>query len=175
MQRSEQLDTNTIQFVKPIYSLRKVYPQSSPGQTFDIGTGGGVESIFEVPAQAFNLARSYLYFTMTAAASATLNSEFNWTFTDVVTPIRQIQLYSAGGARFVDLDNAPNYTKIVNKVETPIEEFLEYDYHGQSDVYTNSIGRFLCRNNTLTSSNTKTLAAPYGFRHDNTPSSISYI
>lgn len=171
-QISNEVDYKSKLFVKPTYRMSRVLPYTG-GQSFNVGTGGGVESTFEIPTKVFNLSRSHLYFTMTAVASGAAGVG-NWAFTDCVTPIRQIQLYTRGGIYLCDLDNVPNYTKIVSKPETKLEEFLDYDFHGASVVYTESVGRFLCRNNTLQSSATKTLLLPYGKRHDNSNSNIAY-
>ena len=96
MQRAEQLDTQTINFIKPTYKLTKVNP-TSDGQAFSIPVGGGIESIIEIPVKVFNLARSYLYLTLTATSSGA--NRGNWAWTDVVTPILKfnyIQLVEHG-------------------------------------------------------------------------------
>src|SRR3954454_19559496 len=41
-------------------------------------------------------------------------------------------------------------------------------------LFIESVGRFLCRNNTLQSSATKTLLLPYGKRRDNSNANIAY-
>lgn len=166
---SVELDYKKETFIAPDYRLSKLLPQSG-GQTVAITTTGGQETIFELPQKAFNLSRSHITFIVTPIAGA----QFTWMFTDCFTPFRQLQLYTRSGIYLCDLNEVSNYTKVVWKPETKIEDFLEYDYVGNNTVYPGRAGRYLCRNNTLNTSVTKTLPLPFGGRHDATVSDLNY-
>lgn len=168
-QIAKELDYKKQAYASPDYRISKLLPQSG-GQTVTITTSGGQESIFEIPIKAINLSKSHIYFVITPTAGA----QFSWAFTDCFTPFRQLQLYTRSGIYLCDLNEISNYTKIVWKPETKLQEFLDYDYQGNNTVYTESVGRFLCRNNTLQNVNSKTLIAPFGLRYDNTNSNIAY-
>ena len=167
-----QLDYKKEEFIHPSYRYNKIMQQTG-GQNVTITSGGNSETIFEIPVKAFNLAQSYIEFTLTPAASgATPN--YNWLWTDCLTPFLTVQLYTRSGIYLCDLTNLTNYTKIAWKPETKLQEFLDFDYQGNDSVYTNSNGQMLCRNNTLPTSATKTLPLPFGLRHDNSNSNIPY-
>jgi hypothetical protein len=169
-QSSTQLDYKKTQFVHPNYRMSKLLPQSG-GQTVAISSAGGQETIFEIPVKAFNLARSFVSFVVTPTGLA---ANYNWSFVDCFNPFRQLQLYTRSGIYLCDLNEVGNYTKVMWKPEIKLEEFLDYDYLGNATVYTESNGRYLCRNNTLQNSATSTLLAPYGLRFNNSNSNIAY-
>lgn len=167
---SNQVDYKKELFLAPDYKLNRIFQQSG-GQTVTLTSGGGNESIFEIPVRSFNLARSHLYMTLTPTAVAGL---FNFAWVDCVTPIRQIQLYTRSGIYLCDLSEANTYTKIALKPETKIDEFLEYDIISNTAINTYSTHRYLSRNNTLQDSATITLLAPYAKRPNNTNSDVAY-
>ena len=167
--------TKSGRYIHPKYKLHRVIQQTG-GQQMVLPVGG-LEIIFEIPVKFFNFAQSYLYFTVSlpALAAATYGADkVNWFFTDAVTPILQIQLYTKAGIYLADLNHVPNYTKVVNKVETPLSEYLNYVTMQDSGINTQSVGQFLGRNNALLSSSTRTAASPFALRFDNTAASISY-
>jgi hypothetical protein len=169
---SHELDYKKQALIAPDYRLTKLLPQSG-GQIVTITTSGGQETIFEIPVKAFNLSKSYFTFVVTPTAPS-VNNNYNWAFTDCFTPFRQLQLYTRSGIYLCDLNEVSNYTKVVWKPETKLQDFLEYDFMGNSAVSTESVGRYLCRNNTLQNATTNTLLAPYGHRYDNSASNLAY-
>src|SRR5438270_6369127 len=90
MQISSQLDYQKINYAHPTYKYNKIFSITGL-QTQTISTAGGQENIFEIPVTAFNLAQSFLQFTVTATAAGANNA--NWFYNDVFATIRQIQLY----------------------------------------------------------------------------------
>ena len=68
----------------------------------------------------------------------------------------------------------PNYTKVVSKVETPPSEYLSLPAMQDSGIAAQSMGQFLGRNNSLGTSTTRTVVAPFALRFDNTASSVNY-
>jgi hypothetical protein len=123
MQMSTQIDYKKETYLHPSYRLNRILPQVG-SQNVTILPGGGVDTIFEIPTKTFNLARSVLEFTISPAA---VGAAYISAYKDCLTPIRQIQLYTRAGIYLCDLDNLPNYTKIVWKSEIPIQEYLDYD------------------------------------------------
>lgn len=165
MQIASQIDYSKKPYLEPKYKHSQVYQQSG-GQTQTLTASGGNESVFELPSKVFNLARSQLNFTLTPSAAGTAGTQYNWLFTDCVFPIRQIQLYTKSGIYLCDLLEVGNYTKIVSKAETKLDDFLTYPLVQGNDIVSNSWGRFSCRNNALVSSNTRTAASPFAQRFD---------
>ena len=100
--------------------LNKILPLSG-SQTVLI-TSGGNDTLIEIPTKVFNLARSHLYFVFTPATSG--GGNYNWMNMDVISMIRQIQLYTRSGIYICDLNFANKYTSAVFKVETKIDEYL---------------------------------------------------
>jgi hypothetical protein len=169
-QSSTQLDYKKMVYMHPDYRKSKILPQSG-GQTLNLIPAGGLETLFEIPVKAFNLAKSHIYFSMAPSAVAAANY---WAFSDCFTPFRQIQLYTRSGVYLCDLNEVSNYTKVMWKPETKLEQFTEYDLVGNADVYSESVSRLFSRNNSVINSATTTTTAPFALRWNNTSSSISY-
>lgn len=168
--------TKSGRYIHPKYKLHRVIQQTG-GQQMVLPVGGGLDSIFEIPVRFMNFAQSYLYFTVSlpALAAATYGADkINWFFTDAITPILQIQLYTKAGTYLADLNFVPNYTKVVGKVETPLSEYLSLPTMQDSGIAAQSMGQFLGRNNSLGTSTTRTVVAPFALRFDNTASSVNY-
>lgn len=167
---SNQVDYKKELFLAPDYKLNRIFQQSG-GQAVTLTTGGGNESIFEIPVRSFNLARSHIYMTLTPNAVA---ANFNFAWVDCVTPIRQIQFYTRSGIYMCDLSEANVYTKIATKPETKLEEYLDYDIISNTAVNIYSSHRYLARNNSLQNSATVTLLAPYAIRPNGVNSDVAY-
>lgn len=173
-QVSTELNYSKKSFLHPDYKLHRVNPLTG-GTSFTITSAGGNETILEIPIKAINSPRSHIYFKIKPNGSGAVGAaKFNWAFLDCLTPFRQVQLYNRANVDCMNLNEVQNYTKIVWKPETKLEEFLDYDYMGDITTYSGSCGRFLCRNNTLKASTDKDITNPYGRRYDNTISSVSY-
>ena len=120
---AKALDYQKVAKSHPYYRFNKILPING-SQTTTITAAGGNEIQFEIPVCAFNLAKSYLNFTMVIPNSGTI---YNWAFTDVVSPIRQMQLYTRNSISLADLYNVNNMKKIVTKSNTKLDEYLTYD------------------------------------------------
>jgi len=120
-------------------------PQSGT-QTATLTPGGGNDLIIEIPIKAFNLARSFLEFTVAPAANpaAALG-----TYKDVITSIRQVQLSTRSGVYMADVQELPNYSKTALKAEIPFQEYNSYDEYSGGV----GIGRYLRANNALGAAN----------------------
>jgi hypothetical protein len=93
-------------------------------QTVTLTNSAGLESQFQLPISAFNLAQSYLNFDITPQAVA---GTTNFVEADCPCPIRQIQLYTVGGTMIADLNEVANACQVMWKPETLISEFKDYD------------------------------------------------
>jgi len=166
MQISTKLDYKKESYIHPT-KFNKVLPINGL-QTQTVSTAGGQENIFEIPVNAFNLAKSFLQFTVTGVA---LNLNSNWFYNDCLAPIRQIQLYTRSGLYLADINEVANYTKVMWKADIPIQEYLTYDtfYNG------NGFGRYLRQSNATASSGTSTAISPFARRYDNTNADVNYL
>jgi hypothetical protein len=113
---ARELDYKKKDFSHGSYMMTKVIQQTG-GESVTITTGGN-ESIFELPPKVFNLSKSVLAYVSTPIATA----GFNLYFSDVISEIRQIQLYTTGGLFLADINYADNYTKSILRHETPLTE-----------------------------------------------------
>src|SRR2546421_30115 len=173
MQIANQLNYKKETFVHPEYRYNKLLPQSGQ-QTVTATVGGGQETIFEIPIKALNLSKSYLYFTLTPPAPAGGVARTNWAFADCLAAIRQIQLYTRGGVYLADVNEVSNYTKISWKPDIKVNEYLQYDKFDNTAVGS-GVGRYLRASNSLVTSATKTVAAPFALRPDNSAANIHYL
>ncbi len=159
----------------PLYRFNKIIQQSG-GQDLTISGGGGQVSIFELPTQCYNLAKSELYFTLTPPApgqAAGPQDLFNWAWKDNASPISRIQLYTRGGLYLCDLPYVANYTKVINKPETAYDEYVNYDQGFQQvGGQDNGTIRFLRKNNALVDN--VAFNPDFAQRHDNTPANQNY-
>lgn len=148
-QLSNQLDYKKESFIHPTYKLNKILPQSG-SQSVTINTGGN-DTMFEIPVKAFNLARSLLCFTIAPSVNA---GAYYYAYKDVLTPIRQLQLYTRSGIYLCDLNEVPNFTKVTLKPETSLEEFLTYDNGVDAGAAaTKGTARYFAPNNAASAAN----------------------
>lgn len=121
-QIASQLDYKKEQYIHPSYRMTKVLPLSG-STSVPVTTGGGQETIFEIPVNAVNFARSYITFQVNIPGIAAANT-YNMAFMDVFPYFKQVQLCTRSGIYICSLDEAANYTKVVFNAETPLSEFL---------------------------------------------------
>src|SRR2546423_10364190 len=107
---ADQIDYKKETFFHPTYRMNKILPQSG-SQTFTLTAAGGNETILEIPVKAFNLYRSYFEFIVVPTAGLAALG----TYKDVITSIRQLQLYTKSSVYLLDINEVGNYSKIVNK------------------------------------------------------------
>jgi hypothetical protein len=124
--------------IMPKYKFSKLYQQTG-GQVVAITTSQ--ESVFELPPRCMNLRRSALRFTATPSAG----TNFNYFFASNVAAIRQVQLYTRGGAFIADSNKVDYLSDIMAKTEEPVENVLINDVNNATiaarDIrYGSSIG-----------------------------------
>lgn len=118
------LDYSKYAYTHGSYQLTKIMQQTG-GQTSSLTATGGQDSIFEIPAKVFNLARSNLSFTLTPTAAG--GTSYNWLYADGLTMIRQLQLYTRTGIYLVDINDVDRYTNMVMRRENKLEDVLTWD------------------------------------------------
>jgi len=79
---------------------------------------------WKLPTQVYNLARSYIAYSLAMPALA---SNFNVTFEDTFDIAQSATFGSAGGVDIVNIQHLQNYVKIARKIDTPIEDFMGND------------------------------------------------
>lgn len=121
---SKELDYKKVDYIHPTYHIEQIYPQSGI-TTQTMSSAGGQENIFEIPANVFNLSKSYITFTATIGASG--GGIYNAIYRDVCSWFRQIQIYTRNSVMLMDLNELANYTKMVWKSDVNMLEFLELD------------------------------------------------
>lgn len=154
----------------PQYRMNKILPQNG-SQNVTITGGGGQQSVFEIPAVVYNLAKSKLVFTLTPTAAGA--GVANWFPKDCISAIQAIQLYTRSGVYLCDVQYANTYTQLVNPIETKLQEFLDYDLGGNATIHDN-VCRGLQRSNALGSSTTSTVASPFAVRYDDSAATVNY-
>lgn len=157
---SDKLNYRPIPYAHPSYRLHRILKQSG-GQTETITNAGGQESIFEIPVNVVNLSRSFLCFTISIPVA-----NFNRVHSAAFAPVRHIQLYTRGGLFLCDVPYLPQYTNVVWKPETKLEDFLTYDTHTAAGNTGN--GRLFRRSNSTVDN------ADVSQRPNNTPASLHY-
>lgn len=156
IEKSEKLDYSKIQYAHPSYHMHRVLQQAGT-QTINITVAGGQESVFEIPVSVFNLPRTELSYTYRIPE---VNTKYVYTYKDVQSHIRQIQLYNRSGQYLCDLNNSAEYSKVVFKTDIQLEEFLTYDLQTSAATELASVGasQMLQRNN-----NSLLTALPNGY------------
>lgn len=79
---------------------------------------------FEIPTRCINYSRSYLCGALTIPAPA---AGYNWRYTDAVSFISSFLFRTRSGATLIEMEYLHNYTQIVNKYETAVEDVLSAD------------------------------------------------
>lgn len=124
---SEALDYSPKEISAGTYMMRIVNPES--GQQPTLAQNSTVNTDFLLPNKPINLARSYLNFDLVLAASGgVIHHGFHNGF---LAPIDGITLSTASGVRLVDLNNVPEFTKLVWRPQTDYQDFLTFPCHTQ--------------------------------------------
>lgn len=105
----------------PSYRYMPQYPNTF-GQAISLGSSQ-VASTVNLPPEVFNLAESYLVFTLNLPAVA---NRYIWYPADVIAPLGHIQHYCSTNQYIVDLDNANKYMKAIKK-EISLKELMTMD------------------------------------------------
>lgn len=159
---ADQINYQQKMFSHPNYRFEPQFPNTF-GLPINLGAGQ-IPVTINIPPTVFNLAQSYLLYTVTLPLVAL---SYIWTPEDTLSEIAHIQFYGGSGTYIADIDNLQNYLSIIMKKETELDEFLSMDALNQ--LYPNNslvnIAPAL-KNSTIANINT-----PGGV---NNPSSVNY-
>ena len=122
---SNQINYKTVEFAHPKYRFLQLFPQSGSQTQTQTGSGGQTTTI-ELPIGCYNLSKSIISFTVTPPQPSD-GAKANFMIKDAVTAFRRVVLKNRAGQFICDLSEAQNYTNIVNKAETKLEDMLSYD------------------------------------------------
>lgn len=122
----------------PTYRYSRIAAQD--GTTATVINESTSETIFQVPAKVANWSRDYIGFTLTPDAVAGANLYYNF-FSNMISSIRQIQLYNRGGQNVVDLNYQPQYTRMVLPAETKASDMEEYSELTQN-YFVKNVGNY---------------------------------
>lgn len=107
----------------PRYRYMKIFPtRGSSDLPIPIASHVGVQ--FEIPTQSFNYSKSYICGTLTVPSEANYS---HWFYKDTVAWCNAATLRTRGGATLFDINYLNNYTKVVNRYETPLEDVITGD------------------------------------------------
>jgi hypothetical protein len=135
---ANELDYQIKKFSHSTYQLNQIFQQIGL-PTVTLGTSGGPDSIFMIPASAFNLSQSYLNFTLTPPAAGGANNA-NWVFADGLAAVRQIQLYTDSGLYLADIYDVGNFTNMSFRYDIKIESLLTSDIPTGNVAAANAYG-----------------------------------
>jgi hypothetical protein len=144
------------------YDWVKILPQTG-GASFTVVPTTGQEVVFDIPAQALNLSRSYLRWRQTPAASAATVS--NVVFEKTPGIISVMRLESASGTELMSLQQAQTYIEMVAPTHMTEDDYKAKDCVKEFTHRSRSIGA---------AGEDFTAGLTGGQRWDNTASSAPY-
>jgi len=121
---SKEIEYSTKSELHPSYTYDEITQQTG-GTQVTLTAAGGNNSLFEIPAVAFNLSKSYLRFDYTlpaVPAAAPLPALYSIQYKSVLPHIRQIQFYGRNGQMMCDLQNFDIYTRVIFNSDLSHEE-----------------------------------------------------
>lgn len=125
---AQAINFDQVSLKAPYYKLRQI-PQVSGGNTVTLSANSTAQSIFNVPNETFNFARSYLSFdaTFNIAAVGTVGADYANTacvlLTDCV-PIDNWKFKPSAGDPIAQVTNAQLYSKISQALTTDLNQYL---------------------------------------------------
>ena len=130
---SEALDYSPKEISAGTYVFRTVNPEN--GQPTGVSRDSTYNTDFLLPNQVFNLSRSYLNFNVTLNdTTAADDGRWNQAHNGFLAPIDGLTLSTADNVKLVEMNNLPEYTKMVWRPETDLQEFLSFPCHSNSEV-----------------------------------------
>ena len=115
---SNELDYKSYDVSHGSYQYTQLTPINGTNSTVTVTTGGGQESIWEVPMQVINLGKSFMRFDISAPA---VGGNSTNVFLDTV-PFRQIQVYNRNRVLLADITDVNKYVNMIGRYENKIED-----------------------------------------------------
>lgn len=103
----------------PKYALTKILQQSGGGSVA-ITANSSVEAVFDVPAQVYNLSKSYIDFTISCAAPGQAGQTLGAMLD--IPPIRRLSLYTRSGLYICDIQNFQHFWKLCSNLVTRTDD-----------------------------------------------------
>lgn len=159
---SESLNQKSASLSHPNYRMLRLLPLQGI-QTYTLNASRQ-QIQFEIPQEVFNLAQSYLQFTLTVGAQGAGN--MSKIYNDTIAPIASIRLQSRSGAVICDLDYANQAVRILDRVYQEIQEYLSdgaRDSLAPSNALVNANGatRFATGNGAINPANVNFIEPTY--------------
>jgi hypothetical protein len=123
-QESKELNYDVMDYKSAVYKLRQIQ-QNNGGSAITLSANSTTQSLFNIPNETFNLARSYITLDMKVDGNATPNFG-NVHFTDSL-PIDNLKFKPSSGDPVVQVDNAQVYTKFSQAAVLGMNEYLSRD------------------------------------------------
>ena len=122
--KTQTLDYSLRSIAAPKYKFVRI-PMNNHSSSSTSITSTSTELLeWKLPVQIYNLARSYIAYSLDIPAS---NDSQIVTFEDTFDIAQSATFGSAGGVDLVNIQNLQNYVKIARKLATPMEDYLSND------------------------------------------------
>ncbi len=125
MIKADQLDYSSHPVLEPRYEYLPVSLNSQPSNAIPLAAQSITNLEFKLPsARVVNFAKSYVNYTLNAPLYV---GKAIWTFEDVEDFASSVTLVGGNSAEVARIDNLGVYSKIMRKIDTPLQEFMEND------------------------------------------------
>lgn len=121
----EQVDYQVHKEYAPRYRFTRLSINNQGSDNFTISGSAQQMIEFRIPSGCYNLSKSVLCFSLATGGEGTSN--FVWMYVDVASLASQVQLGNASGLYVMDLQFAQNYSKIMRRIATEMEDYLDND------------------------------------------------
>ena len=126
---SELIKTNNISFKNyeqhcGKYRFLKLSMNNQAGNTVTMDAVSNFLVEFKLPAQVYNLSKSYLSYQIEIPGVA---STCNWVFNDTVGEFQSLTFGSGGGLNFADVQYLNNYLSVARKYDINNDDYLSAD------------------------------------------------
>ena len=123
--KADQLDYSVHPVLESRYEYLPVSLNSLPSNAIPIAANSNTRLEFKLPsARIMNFAKSYIDYTYKAVAIA---NKAIWTFEDVQDFASDVVLVGGNSTEVARIDNLGVYSKVVRKIDTPLEEMMTND------------------------------------------------
>jgi len=125
---SSEIDYSIKNVSHSTYEYSQIFKQDGINDVI-LNQSGGNDTLFQIPVCAYNLAQSYLNFTLSVNALTAVanNSLISWVYVDGLTPIRQLQMYDDGGQYYANIYDLNIFTNMTMRYTTNSDELITND------------------------------------------------
>lgn len=156
----DSLDYSPKEISSGSYVLRNVNPETTQPV---IALNSTTNTEFLLPNTVFNLYNSFLNFNILINDGANTGADNRLVaHSGFLAPIDGISLSTNAGIKLVELNNVPEYTKLVWRAETDLQQFLTHPPHSYGEATVAAVteaGQLFGRNRTINAAIAADLAA----------------